>query len=159
MAREMKPMTDGRGQKIDVRKADGVTTVTVDPDRIRHVFINLLSNAAAYCPAGRPITLYAEGADAGFVRCGVRDQGPGIPPESVARIFEKFYRLPGQSSRGAGLGLAISREIVLAHGGTIACTSRVGEGSDFHFFIPGNSFPPADSNIHRTASQPSIVTS
>jgi NtrC-family two-component system sensor histidine kinase KinB len=76
------------------------------------------------------------------VRCGVRDQGPGIPPESLGKIFEKFYRLPGQEARGAGLGLAIAREIVIAHGGFIACSSQVGVGSDFHFHVPGNSFAP-----------------
>jgi signal transduction histidine kinase len=70
------------------------------------------------------------------VRFGVRDQGPGLPPESLARVFEKFYRVPGQTKKGAGLGLAIAREIVVAHGGTIACTSVPGQGSDFHFLLP-----------------------
>jgi len=69
----------------------------------------------------------------------VRDQGPGIPQEALAHIFDKFYRVPGQSKTGAGLGLAIAREIVLAHGGTIGCSSRPGKGSDFHFLLPGGS--------------------
>jgi signal transduction histidine kinase len=138
MAREIRPIADARGQRVTVRAAPGLSTVFVDPDRIRHVFINLLSNAAKYSPEGGEIALYAEPADAGFVRFGVRDRGPGIPPESVGRIFEKFYRVPGQAAKGAGLGLAIAREIVVAHGGAIACTSRPGEGSDFHFVIPEN---------------------
>lgn len=82
------------------------------------------------------MTLHAEPADAGFLRLGVRDQGPGIPQESLGRIFEKFYRVPGQSKTGAGLGLAIAREIVLAHGGTIGCLSSPGTGCDFHFLLP-----------------------
>jgi signal transduction histidine kinase len=82
------------------------------------------------------VTVYAEPADPGFVRFGVRDQGPGIPQDSLGLIFEKFYRLPGQSKTGAGLGLAIAREIVLAHGGTIACSSLPGSGSDFYFLLP-----------------------
>jgi signal transduction histidine kinase len=138
MAQEIRPIAEAHGQRIDVLVAAGLSTVAVDADRIRHVFINLMSNAITYGPAGEPIALYAEPADAGFIRCGVRDRGPGIPPESVGRIFEKFYRLPGEAKKGAGLGLAIAREIVLAHGGTIACASRPGAGSDFFFLLPGN---------------------
>ncbi|HEY3757978.1 MAG TPA: ATP-binding protein [Opitutaceae bacterium] len=143
MAREIRPLANAHEQTVRVEAAPGAESVLVDPDRIRHVFINLLSNACKYAPAGSPIVLYAEPADAGFVRCGVRDRGPGIPPESTAAIFEKFYRVPGQFEKGAGLGLAIAREIVLAHGGSIACISKPGEGSDFHFLLPGNSSEPA----------------
>jgi len=146
MSREIRPITDGHGQRLEVRQGPGVATVSVDPERIRHVFMNLLSNAAKYSPRDSAITLYAEAADAGFIRCGVRDEGPGIAPESVGRIFEKFYRLPGQTNQGAGLGLAISREIVLAHGGPIACVSRPGQGADFYFLLPGNSFDAPDTN-------------
>jgi signal transduction histidine kinase len=146
-AHEMRPLAGANHQSIELQVASGVGTVAVDPDRIRHVFINLLSNAVKYAGAGTTITIYAEPGDAGFVRCGVRDQGPGVPAESVGMIFEKFYRLPGELSTGAGLGLAIAREIVLAHGGSIACTSSPGQGSDFHFLLPGNSSGPAATNI------------
>ena len=70
------------------------------------------------------------------MKFGVRDRGPGIPPASVAHVFEKFYRVPGETRKGAGLGLAVAREIVVAHGGSIACTSVPGKGSDFHFLVP-----------------------
>ena len=103
---------------------------------MRHVFTNLLTNAAKFSPAGGTVTLSATAAEMGFVRFSVRDQGPGIPAESVARVFDRFYRAPGQSKSGAGLGLAIAREIVVAHGGSIACTSEPGEGADFHFLLP-----------------------
>jgi len=66
----------------------------------------------------------------------VRDEGPGIPAESAARVFDRFYRVPGAPQHGAGLGLAIAREIVVAHGGTIACQSEPGKGSDFYFLLP-----------------------
>jgi signal transduction histidine kinase len=141
MAAEMKPLVEAAGQRLVVRVAEGVAAVPVDRDRIRHVFINLLSNASKYSPAGGEITLYAEPAPDGFVRFGVRDQGPGIPPESLPRVFERFYRVPGQTKMGAGLGLALAREIVVAHGGSIACTSAVGRGSDFHFLVPAT-VPP-----------------
>lgn len=139
MAREMKPITDDAEQRIVVRVADGLATIQVDPERLRHVFINLLNNASKYSPLGSEITLYAQKADEGFVRFGVRDQGPGIPEEHQARVFERFFRVPGQAKKGAGIGLTIARDIVVAHGGTIACTSQPGTGSDFYFLIPSGS--------------------
>jgi signal transduction histidine kinase len=139
MAREVRPIAEAHGLQIEVQPPLDRAMVSVDPDRIRHVFMNLLSNAVKYSPKGGVISLYAEPADAGFLRFGVRDQGPGIPQEALAHIFDKFYRVPGQSKTGAGLGLAIAREIVLAHGGTIGCSSRPGKGSDFHFLLPGGS--------------------
>ena len=112
--------------------------LNVDEARLRHVFINLLTNASKYTPSGGFVTLSAAPDEGGFIRFSVRDQGPGIPAESVGRIFERFYRAPGQDRRpGAGLGLAIAREIVVAHGGSIACTSREGEGAEFYFVLPG----------------------
>jgi len=111
-------------------------TVSVDADRLRHVFINLLSNAAKYSPPGGTITLSAR-REPGCVRFAVRDEGPGIPAESVAHVFDRFYRAPGQTGgSGAGLGLAIAREIVVAHGGSIACESAPGRGTEFHFLLP-----------------------
>jgi signal transduction histidine kinase len=139
MAREMKAIAEDAQQTIVVRIAEGVNTVRVDPDRLRHVFINLLANASKYSPDGSTITLYAQPAVDAMVRFGVRDQGPGIAEESQPYVFEKFYRVPGQTRKGAGLGLTIAREIVLEHGGVIACSSRVGEGSDFYFLIPATS--------------------
>ena len=136
MAAEVKPLLDAAGQRLTVQVAANLAPVSVDRDRLRHVFINLLTNANKYAPEGSEITLYAAPEPDGFVRFGVRDQGPGLPPESLARVFEKFYRVPGQTKKGAGLGLAIAREIVVAHGGTIACTSVPGQGSDFHFLLP-----------------------
>ena len=137
MTGEIRPLIESAGQRIAVNNAAGVGTVPVDRDRIRHVFINLLTNASKYSSEGSAITLYAEPAPDGFVKFGVRDTGPGIPPESLPHVFEKFYRVPGQTKKGAGLGLAIAREIVVAHGGSIACASEPGQGSDFHFLLPG----------------------
>ncbi|HEY0945892.1 MAG TPA: ATP-binding protein [Opitutaceae bacterium] len=136
MAREIKPLTDQAQQRVVVHVSPEAGAVSVDAGRIRHVFINLLSNASKYSPPGGEITLYAEAAHDGFVRCGVHDQGPGIASEHLPHVFEKFYRVPGERKTGAGLGLAISREIVVAHGGTISCLSTPGQGSDFHLLLP-----------------------
>jgi NtrC-family two-component system sensor histidine kinase KinB len=143
MAREAQPHLAAAGQKLVVRVDEEVGTVQADVDRLRHVFLNLLTNAAKYARAGATVTLYAEPAAFGMVRFGVRDQGPGIPPEAVPHIFDRFYRVAGSPRKGAGLGLAIAREIVSAHGGTIACATRPGEGTDFYFMVPGNSRQPA----------------
>ena len=143
MASELKPLLDAAGQRIVIRPTGPADTVTVDRDRIRHVFINLLTNASKYSPAGAAITLYAEPAPDGFVKFGVRDDGPGIPPASLPYLFEKFYRVPGEVKKGAGLGLAIAREIVVAHGGSITCTTVPGRGSDFHFLVPAGTAPAA----------------
>ncbi|MFA5057933.1 MAG: HAMP domain-containing sensor histidine kinase, partial [Opitutaceae bacterium] len=136
MLGEVRPLIEAAGQRVAMVVAEGLGTVLVDRDRIRHVFVNLLTNASKYSPAGSEITLYAEPTPDGFVKFGVRDHGPGISPESLPHVFEKFYRVPGQARKGAGLGLAIAREIVVAHGGSIACTSAPGRGSDFHFLLP-----------------------
>ncbi|HUR59971.1 MAG TPA: ATP-binding protein [Opitutaceae bacterium] len=139
IAGEAHPFVDSAGQRIAVVMAPELSgaTINVDESRIRHVFMNLLTNASKYTPPGGFITLSAKPEDGGFIRFSVRDQGPGIPAESVGRVFERFYRAPNQDKRtGAGLGLAIAREIVVAHGGSIACASNEGEGSEFYFVLP-----------------------
>ena len=108
----------------------------MDDARIRHVFLNLLSNAAKYSPPGGTITLSAAVAPLGFVRFAVSDEGPGIPEDVRPHVFDRFYRAPGQAQAGAGLGLAIAREIVVAHGGSITCTSAPGAGTTFQFLLP-----------------------
>lgn len=137
IARETRAFVEPAGQTLEVKLSPALdgAQISVDPDRLRHVFMNLLTNASKYSPAGGVITLSAS-AEPGFVRFAVRDQGPGIPAESVARVFDRFYRAPDQEKRGAGLGLTIAREIVVAHGGSIACTSTLGEGAEFHFVLP-----------------------
>jgi signal transduction histidine kinase len=139
-AGEAHPLIDLAGQRLAVVIAPELSgaTIQVDDSRLRHVFTNLLTNASKYTPRGGFITLAAAPAEnPGFIRFSVRDQGPGIPPESIGRIFERFYRAPNQDRRtGAGLGLAIAREIVVAHGGSIACASIDGGGSEFYFVLP-----------------------
>jgi NtrC-family two-component system sensor histidine kinase KinB len=139
IAGEAHPFIDAAGQRLAVVIAPELSgaTVNVDEARIRHVFMNLLTNASKYTPEGGFITLSAAPDPGGFVRFSVRDQGPGIPPESIGRIFERFYRAPNQDRRsGAGLGLAIAREILVAHGGSIACSNREDGGTEFHFVLP-----------------------
>ena len=137
-AAEARGFIEAAGQKLDVQLAPALATarLTLDPGRIRHVFVNLLTNASKYSPRGGMITLSAAPAEENFIRFAVRDTGPGIPAQSIARVFDRFYRAPDQEKTGAGLGLAIAREIVVAHGGSIACTSEAGRGAEFYFLLP-----------------------
>ena len=126
----------GLSLEIIIERELSEENVHVDEMRIRHVFMNLLTNAVKYSPGGGVITLSAGAAPLGFIRFAVSDHGPGIPPEVLPHVFERFYRAPGQSKTGAGLGLAIAREIVVAHGGNISCTSSEGQGTTFSFMLP-----------------------
>jgi two-component system, OmpR family, sensor histidine kinase KdpD len=133
------PLADRR---VDVKLPDDLSLVPIDAVLIEQVLINLLENALKYTPKGSAIELSArmEG-DAVVVR--VADHGPGIPAEHVDKIFEKFYRLPRErEGSGAGLGLAICRGIVEAHGGRIWAENREGGGAVFQFTIPIEGTPP-----------------
>ena len=110
--------------------------VWADADRIRQVLRNLLSNAAKYSPEGAPIELRAVRGRKGKVRIEVVDHGPGIRPEDLPRIFEKFGRGRGQDGQkvpGVGLGLYLSRRIVRAHGSELTVKTTPGEGTVFGF--------------------------
>lgn len=113
--------------------------VRADGDRVLQVVGNLLSNARKYSPGGGEIVLSARQKE-GLVEVSVSDQGLGLPPDAVPRLFEKFYRVDNSDHReikGTGLGLAICRQIVTAHGGQIwAESAGVGRGSRFAFTLP-----------------------
>ncbi len=110
--------------------------VLADRDALKQVLLILVDNALVHTPAGTPVALTVA-ADAGHVLFSVRDHGPGIPADVLPHIFERFYR--GEASRtgrGAGLGLAIARELVEAQGGTITVESRPGQGCVFTVALP-----------------------
>jgi signal transduction histidine kinase/HAMP domain-containing protein len=124
-----------RGVTLDVDVLPDTPSVLVDPLRIDHVFLNVLTNALKFTHPGGRVRVWAQSDDR-FVRFIVQDTGIGIPQEYLSRVFERFFRVPrdGQPS-GAGLGLAIAKEIVEAHGGTITAHSGDGEGSRFDFTL------------------------
>jgi two-component system sensor histidine kinase KdpD len=105
------------------------------------VLVNLLENAAKYTPKGSQIDLsaWAEGEE---VIVEVADRGPGLPPGDEERIFDKFYRVRPTTASGVGLGLAICRAVIEAHGGRIWAKNRAGGGAVFRFTLPLEGEPP-----------------
>jgi NtrC-family two-component system sensor histidine kinase KinB len=110
--------------------------VWADTQQIGHVFANLLSNALRYTDSGGKVTVSAR-TEEEQVQFSISDTGRGIPERYLPRIFDRFFRVPGQETEsGIGLGLAIVKEIVEAHGGAVSVESREGEGSTFRFTLP-----------------------
>ena len=126
-----------KGCTIKVENADGpLPEVLVDTVRIDEVLNNLVSNAVKHSPVHAPITIRCEKLGAEFIRVSVIDKGPGVPEESQPRIFERFFRAPGQNHDGVGLGLFISREIMRAHEGRIGLLERHSDQTEFYIDVP-----------------------
>jgi signal transduction histidine kinase len=127
---------DGRGQRIELELPEDPVPVLADKRYARQVLTNLLANASKYSPEHSVIRLVAA-PNASMVRISVIDQGPGIPPEQQAGLFERFYRVRSDSDvPGVGLGLAIAKGIVEAHGGRIGIDSELGSGTSVWFTMP-----------------------
>jgi len=111
--------------------------VVGDVDRLEQVVSNLLDNALKNTPAKGEVHIISRNSTDSFVEITVADSGPGIPPEQLPYVFERFYQAGGLRT-GVGLGLAIAREIVLAHGGKIEVSSNPGEGTKFMVTLPAS---------------------
>ena len=122
---------------FQLQAVDG--TLQADPDRLTQVLRNLVRNAVAHTNPGDRVTVAARARD-GRLEISVSDSGPGIPPDQLEQIFERFHRLDRSRSRdrgGSGLGLAIARAITEAHGGSIHAESGPGQGATFRIELPG----------------------
>ena len=128
-----RPLTDSKNQRLELHAPAGLPDVDCDRDRILQVLANLVGNAIKFSPPGSPIRLAAEARD-GEVVISVSDAGPGIAPDAFAHIFDRYWR-GDRSTRGAGLGLYVAREIISAHDGRIWVEGRAGAGSLFSFAL------------------------
>jgi two-component system sensor histidine kinase KdpD len=130
-----------RDRTVQVSLPDNLPLVPIDALLMEQVFLNLLDNAARYSPPESPIDVSASVVGLKVV-VEVSDRGAGFAPGEEARVFEKFYRGRSARVRGVGLGLAICRAIVQAHGGTIVAENRPGGGATIRFTLPREERPP-----------------
>jgi signal transduction histidine kinase len=138
VATSSKPLLDRRRQNLKVRVASEAEQARLDAARVEQVLVNLIANASRYAPEGGSIELEAErvaGAEGPELRVSVTDDGPGVRAGDRERIFEPWTRLGSGGS--PGLGLAICRTIVAAHGGRIQVEDAPGRGARFVFTLPG----------------------
>lgn len=154
VAKEWQPLEDAigaalarlepvlHGREVVTRLAAELPLLPFDEVLMEQALVNLLENAAKYAPAAGPIEI-AAWPDAGGVTLEVADRGPGVAAEDAPRIFDKFQRGGGRRSAGAGLGLAICKAIVQAHGGRIWLEARPGGGASFRFWLPLDGQPPS----------------
>jgi signal transduction histidine kinase len=148
VVRTMRAQTEAASQSLTERVEPGLPQINVEPDRIRQILVNLLTNAHEYTPEGASIAVAAR-AVGDEVEISVSDNGPGIPPDQLERIFERFTRGDAgltQRVGGTGLGLAISKSLVELHGGSIGAESTVGQGSTFHVRLPVATGAPVDGS-------------
>src|SRR5437764_9289631 len=130
------PAIQARGQRLEIEVPANAPRVLADQRYARQVLTNLLANASKYSPEESMIRLVVH-PNSRLVRISVEDQGPGIAPEQQAGLFERFYRVRTDSDApGVGLGLAIAKGIVEAHGGSIGLDSQVGSGTCVWFTLP-----------------------
>ena len=136
---KFRPQSQKSGVEIELDVPLDLPPVIADGDRLSQVFTNLVDNALKFTPSGGMVKLHAWPEKEG-VLISVTDTGAGIPSEAEAHIFDRFFQADsarkGGEKHGAGLGLAIVREIVHAHGGRISLRSRLGEGTTFEVFLP-----------------------
>ncbi len=130
-----RPLAEARSLRLELQVEDALPPVLADRGRVLQVFSNLIGNALRFTPAGGSITLWAQ-REPGAVRFSVVDTGPGIPPEHLPHLFERFWQAKEGSREGAGLGLPIARGLVEAHGGHMEVSSTLGQGSTFCFTLP-----------------------
>src|SRR4051794_12187157 len=138
VVRTIRAQTEAAGQTLEEQVQPDLPLINAEPDRIRQILVNLLTNAHEYTPEGASIGVAARTAGA-EVEISVSDNGPGIPPDQLERIFERFTRGDAgltQRVGGTGLGLAISKSLVELHGGSISAESARGHGSTFRVLLP-----------------------
>jgi signal transduction histidine kinase len=155
VVRTMRAQTEAASQTLGEDIQPGLPLINVEPDRIRQILVNLLTNAHEYSPEGASIAVAAR-ADGAEVEISVSDNGPGIPADQLERIFERFTRGDAgltQRVGGTGLGLAISKSLVELHGGSIDAESTPGRGSTFRVRLPIATGVPVDGGPGRATAE------
>ena len=161
VVRTMRAQTEAGNQSLTAGIQPGLPLINVEPDRIRQILVNLITNAHEYSPEGASIQVLAQALGV-EVEISVTDNGPGIPTEQLERIFDRFTRGDAgltQRVGGTGLGLAISKSLVELHSGSITAESVVGQGSTFRVRLPIAAAPTlgggAEGGLGRTTAEAS----
>ena len=141
VAERLEAVARHRDVGIRVEWSAANATVLGDENRLRQVFANLIGNGIKYAPPGTDVVVTAR-MTGGSVAVSVEDRGRGIAEADLPFIFDEFFQAPERSEPGAGLGLAIARELTEAHGGRIDVSSRVGEGARFTVTLPTTGVEP-----------------
>ena len=139
-ARDFQLTADNRNLKLLIKVQDGIPPVQGDPQHLRRVLDNLVSNAFKFTPEGGTVTIHMR-PEAGGAYVQIADTGIGIPRDKLHRVFERFYQVDGSARRrhgGVGLGLALVKEIVENHGGRVGISSKEGQGTTVWFWLPGD---------------------
>jgi signal transduction histidine kinase len=137
------PLASANELTVTSDVGDDVSGVSSDRDRVLQVFANLTGNAIKFTPKGGCITIRAHTAGP-QVTFAVSDTGPGIPPEHLDHVFDRYWQAKSTAKLGAGLGLSIAKGIVEAHGGQIWVESELGKGASFMFTLPAVPLPAAE---------------
>jgi two-component system sensor histidine kinase GlrK len=135
---EMVPLIESRKIRLERKGFEALSLIRMDKERILQVFRNLIGNAVKFTPDGGRVMISARQASQG-VEVSVADTGPGIPPEKLMTIFDKYQPAGAAGSykmKGTGLGLSIAKHVIFSHGGRIWAESKAGEGSTFIFVLP-----------------------
>ena len=133
----VRPELEASGVRVAVSLSPELPRVLADVAQLRQLLLNLLRNAREAMPSGGSLRVATRGGE-GLVEVEIRDTGPGIPPERMARIFDPFFTT---KARGTGLGLAMAHEIAQEHGGQLLCESALGEGTAFTLRLPAAPLP------------------
>jgi signal transduction histidine kinase len=132
---QFRPQATDSGQTLECMVERDVPLVSADRDRLTQVLENLISNALRFTPAGGAVTVRVMPQGTDGVACSISDTGVGIPPEELPHLFERFWQARRYRRGGAGLGLAIARGVVEAHGSALTVESELGRGSAFSFVL------------------------
>jgi signal transduction histidine kinase/DNA-binding response OmpR family regulator len=151
----LRPLAEARGITFRLDAPSELPRLRVDGARVMQVISNLVGNAVKFTPEGGSVTLGAAW-DGRELHLSVADTGTGISPEQIPHVFGRFWQANNADSRGLGLGLAIARGIVEAHGGRIWVESEVGVGSTFHFTLPASPAAPARAPIAAREPAPEV---
>ena len=156
---DLAPRALSRGMRLENAVPEGLVA-QADRDRLRQVVSNLIDNGIKYGRAAGTVVVTGRRLETGRLEVGVQDDGPGIPPEAQARVFERFYRVDKARSReqgGTGLGLAIVKHVVQAHGGEVWVASpAVGTGTAFYFTLPATT--PGENHPVKSPGDGGFVT-